>query len=91
MPEIHVFDTYATRRNGRIMHFDVVLPVKDAAKALSCAIHWLGSIGEEGALVTQERCCYCHSEATAAQAMEQAIAEWGYAIYPMEGCPVEPG
>ena len=30
----HVFDTYAKTAQGRIMHFDVVLDEKNAAKAL---------------------------------------------------------
>ncbi len=87
MSQIHVYDTYATSHSGRIMHFDVILPEKDAAKALDCAREWLASIGEEKASVGQERCCYCHSEAQAPAAMAREIAERGYAIYRLEGCP----
>lgn len=87
MSQIHIFDTYATSQTGRIMHFDVVMPEKDAAKALSYAREWLNSIGEEGASVSQERCCYCHSEGQAPAGIEAEIAAQGYAIYRMEGCP----
>ncbi|MCU0736523.1 MAG: DUF2024 family protein [Methylotetracoccus sp.] len=69
------------------MHFDVILPEQNGAKALDCAREWLKSIGEEKASVGQERCCYCHSEAQAPADMAEDIAERGYAIYPMEGCP----
>jgi Domain of unknown function (DUF2024) len=37
MSQSHVFDTYAKTAQGRIMHFDVVLDEKDAAKALGYA------------------------------------------------------
>lgn len=85
--QIHVFDTYATSSNGRIMHFDVILSEKDAAKALSCARDWLNSIGQEDASLVQGRCCYCHSEAQAPADIEAKLAERGYAIYALEGCP----
>ncbi len=90
MAQIHVFDTYATAQKGRIMHFDVILPDKDPARALACARDWLKSIGEEDASLTQERCCYCHSENDAPQEIQSKIAEQGYAIYPLEGCPRNP-
>lgn len=86
-PQIHVFDTYATCSDGRIMHFDVILPEKDAGKALSYAREWLTEIGEADAALGQERCCYCHSEAQAPAEMENEFAKRGYAIYRMEGCP----
>ena len=87
MSKIHVFDTYATRKNGRIMHFDVVLAERDDAKALASARQWLASLGETDAEVSQERCCYCHSEEQAPPQIEQEISDRGYAIYRLEGCP----
>jgi hypothetical protein len=87
MSAVYVFDTYATRPNGRIMHFDVVLPENDAAKALAAARHWLASIGAADTEVRAERCCYCHSEPTAPEAMRKDIESQGYAIYKLEGCP----
>jgi len=87
MSEIHVFDTYATSQSGMIMHFDVVTPAKDAAKALVHARDWLKSVGEENARLNQENCAYCHSEASAPPPMQEEIARKGYAIYKLEGCP----
>jgi Domain of unknown function (DUF2024) len=40
MPQSHVFDTYAKTAQGRIMHFDVVVDDKDAAKALVFTMRW---------------------------------------------------
>ena len=50
----HVFDTYAKTAQGRIMHFDVVLDEKNAAKALGYTKTWLESIGVHDAVVSQE-------------------------------------
>jgi hypothetical protein len=86
MQQIHVFDTYAKSQTGRIMHFDVITPEKDPAKALAHARHWLESIGEKDATVNQENCCYCHSEPGAPEEMLKAIETNGYAIYKLEGC-----
>lgn len=84
---IHVFDVYAKTTQGRILHFDVVLPVNDPERALASAREWLVSIGHEQAIVNAENCCFCHSEATAPATMRADIEKRGYAIYKMEGCP----
>ena len=84
---IHIFDVYAKAAAGRIMHFDVILPVNDPALALASAKDWLRSIGEDNASVNTGNCCFCHSEANAPPKMSQDIAQQGYAIYKMEGCP----
>jgi hypothetical protein len=82
----HVYDTYAKTANGKIMHFDVVLDVKDQNKALDFAKQWLLSIGYEDATVTQENCCFCHSAEAPTELRKQIDAQ-GYAIYKLEGCP----
>ncbi|MFO1417716.1 MAG: DUF2024 family protein [Methylotetracoccus sp.] len=87
MAEIHVFDTYATSSSGRIMHFDVILPERDPARAEACAREWLAAIGEGAAELKANACCYCHSEAGAPADMQAEIDRQGYAIYKMEGCP----
>lgn len=87
MHPIHVFDTYAKSEKGKIMHFDVIIAEKDPAQALACARDWLKRIGEGNAVVNQENCCYCHSEASAPTDMQTEIETSGYAIYKLEGCP----
>ncbi|BBA33204.1 uncharacterized protein sS8_1242 [Methylocaldum marinum] len=87
MSQIHVFDTYARSASGKIMHFDVVLPENDPAKALQYARDWLRSIGEEDAVVNAENCAYCHSEPDAPHEMQKDIEKQGYSIFKLEGCP----
>jgi hypothetical protein len=87
MNRIYVFDTFAKSATGRILHFDVVLPENDSAKALESARYWLQSIGETNAMVNAENCAYCHSEPTAPTEMLDEIRSRGYAIFKLEGCP----
>jgi len=82
----HVFDTYAKTAQGSIMHFDVVLDEKNAAKALGYAQTWLESIGVHDAVVKQENCVFCHSAETPTELLKQ-IDSQGYAIHKLEGCP----
>ena len=83
----HVFDTYAKKAKGGIMHFDVVIGEQDPQKALACAKHWLETIGHADATVTQETCHFCHSVDEMPAEMQKQIDELGYAIYKLEGCP----
>lgn len=88
MNQLHVFDTYAKSMRGRIMHFDVILPEQDQAQAIEAAKHWLASIGEADADVTQESCFFCHFT-TANPDIHGEVNQRGYAIYKLEGCPSE--
>jgi len=83
---IHVYDTYALAKDEAIMHFDVFLPENNDTKALAIARSWLTAIGEDGEMLTQERCRFCHTESANAVVAE-AIAKHGYYILQMEGCP----
>ncbi|SJM94599.1 DUF2024 family protein [Crenothrix polyspora] len=85
MSQSHVFDTYAKTAQGKIMHFDVILGEKDAAKALNSAKIWLESIGVHDAVVTQENCLFCHST-EAPPELKKQIDSQGYGIYKLEGC-----
>lgn len=83
----HVFDTYAKKANGGIMHFDVIIDEQDPQKALDCARHWLESTGHGDATVTQETCYFCHSVDDTPAEMRRQIDAVGYAVYKLEGCP----
>ncbi len=87
MTKVYVFDTYAKTTGGRIMHFDVVIAENVPEKALKYAKDWLDSLGEHGADLAPENCAYCHSSDDVPLPMQQAIAENGYAIFKLEGCP----
>lgn len=86
MPIAHVFDTYATTQRGKILHFDVVLAEQNPELAVQYATQWLESIGEANASASLKTCVFCHS-AEPPTGLAAAIAEQGYGIIPMEGCP----
>ena len=82
-----VFDTYVTRPDGQLMHFDVIVPTgTEQTAALAFGQAYLLSVGVTDSAVTAERCRFCHVE-QATPEMAQAIAKQGYFILAMEGCP----
>ena len=85
--KINIFDTRVITHSGQLMHFDVLLPLGSSRdEAVACAIQWLKSIGVKKHRMHLEKCNFCHSE-TAAPEIEQSIANQGYSILEMEGCP----
>ena len=85
--KIDVYDTYATTKVGKTIHFDVFLPNGGSKEtALQYARAFLESIGEAADALKSERCNFCHSEG-AHPVVETAIAKSGHYILQMEGCP----
>ncbi len=82
----YVYDTYVKTKDGRLMHFDVIIDKKDDAKAIEYAKEWLNSIGEKDVKISSKECQFCHSE-VASPEIEKEIKNKGYYIYKMEGCP----
>lgn len=84
---IDVYDTYATSKAGKTIHFDVFLPSGGGKEAaLRYAHAFLQSIGETAQALKSERCRFCHTE-RANSAVEEEIAKSGHYILQMEGCP----
>lgn len=82
-----VFDTYVTKPDGQLMHFDIIVPSGTEQKAvLTFGEAYLAHVGVENGKLTAERCRFCHVE-SATPEMQQAIAQQGYFILAMEGCP----
>ena len=85
--KIDVYDTYATSKSGKTIHFDVLLASGGSKKtALEYAHAFLKSIGEEEKALKSERCSFCHTE-SAHPVVETEIAKSGHYILQMEGCP----
>jgi len=84
--EIHVYDTYARKKNGEVIHFDVFLPERDNDKAFECAKEYLEQIGEDSNSFDQKNCRFCHSQEASEEVAEE-INNNGHYIYKMEGCP----
>ncbi|KPJ91612.1 MAG: hypothetical protein AMJ55_11465 [Gammaproteobacteria bacterium SG8_15] len=85
--KIAVFDTYVTTRSGALMHFDVLVPLGSSQLAENFAWQWLATIGLTRDAIELQSCQYCHSETPQPDTL-QTIRRQGFAILPLEGCPV---
>ncbi|MDO5656542.1 MAG: DUF2024 family protein [Flavobacteriaceae bacterium] len=85
--KIAVWDTYVPRKNGKIMHFDIMAPaeLKDEKIIYQYGKEYLKSKDEDQQPLTSKECRLCHIE-TATPEMEKSIQEKGYFIYEMENC-----
>lgn len=85
--EVAVWDTYVKRKNGTIMHFDIIAPssLRDESKIYQFGKEYLKEKGEEQALISTKECRFCHIE-TCKPAWEQEIISKGYFIFEMVNC-----
>ena len=85
--QVAVWDTYVTRKDGKVMHFDIIVPddLKDENKIYNFGKEYLKTKGQEGQPLTSEESKYCHTELIREQ-WEADIREKGYYIYEMENC-----
>jgi Domain of unknown function (DUF2024) len=85
--ECAVYDTYVRKKDGKTMHFDVVVETNTPhEKAIEYGKQYLTAIGQEGQKMTQEECQFCHIQ-EAPPIVARDIETKGYFIQEMEGCP----
>lgn len=84
---IAVWDTYVTKKDGKVMHFDILVPeaIKDTAIIYLYGKEYLKSKGQEGQPLTSKECKFCHVE-TLRPYWESDINSKGYYIIEMENC-----
>jgi hypothetical protein len=86
--ECAVYDSYITKKDGRIMHLDVVVDASTPhEKAIEYGKQYLSATGQGGQEMTQEECQFCHTQ-EAPPFVERAIEQMDYWIQKMEGCPL---
>lgn len=85
--KVAVWDTYVGRKNGTVMHFDIIVPatLEDRDQIFEMGRAYLKLKNEEGQPLTSEQCQFCHIEEVNPQWLEE-IQSKGYYIYEMEGC-----
>lgn len=85
--KVAVWDTYVTKKDGRIMHFDIIVPeeIKDTSVIYGYGKEYLKTKGQEGQPLTSKECRFCHTE-KAKPEWETEIKKKGYFIYEMENC-----
>ncbi|MBS1757473.1 MAG: DUF2024 family protein [Bacteroidetes bacterium] len=85
--KVAVWDTYVTRKNGDVMHFDIIVPahIKDEQVIYSFGKEYLDSKNETGQALSSKECSFCHVE-TVKPEWENTIIYKGYFIFEMENC-----
>ncbi len=85
--KVAVWDTYVTKKDGAVMHFDILAPedIKDENTIHSFGKEYLQSKNEEGRSLTARECRFCHIE-KATPEMESGIKQKGYYIIEMQNC-----
>ena len=84
---VNVWDTFVTRKDGALMHFDILAPVEitDPEQIYQYGKAYLSTKGQEGQALSAAQCRFCHIEQLD-PSWEQEINENGYFIIEMEGC-----
>ena len=85
--KVNVWDTYVTKKDGNIMHFDIIAPVEitDTISIHAYGKEYLKTKGQEGQTLTAKQCRLCHIE-NLRPVWEAEIEEKGCLIIEMEGC-----
>ena len=85
--ECAVYDTYVQKKDGRTMHFDVIVEASTPhEKAIEYGHQYLSQVGQAGQKITSEECQFSHIQ-EAPPFVEKSIKQAGYWIQKMEGCP----
>ena len=60
--KIAVWDTYVTRKDGKVMHFDILVNenLKDENQIFEYGKTYLKSVMQEGQNLTSKECNFCH-------------------------------
>ena len=71
--KVAVYDTYVVKKDGKTMHFDVIVPEGEThERVLGFGREYLKSVGQEGQTMTTRECQFCHIESASAE-IERAI------------------
>lgn len=84
--KVKVWDTYVTRANGKVMHFDIIAPTLTEEELIhQYGKAYLASKNEASSTLTAEECQFCHIEQASAEMVAQ-IVDQGYYILEMQNC-----
>lgn len=85
--KVNVWDTYVTKKNGSVMHFDIIAPahIEDPDLIYAFGKEYLATKDQAGQPLTSRQCQLCHMENLRPE-WEVHIATNGYFIIELEGC-----
>ena len=85
--KVSVWDTYVAREDGKIMHFDILVPdtLGDVNQVLTYGKQYLGSKPFVSNKLSTKECRFCHIQSVP-EHIEKEIRSKGYHIIEMENC-----
>lgn len=85
--KVSVWDTYVNREDGKLMHFDILVPnhITDSNTVFDFGKTYLKSKTFKTLQLTAKECHLCHIE-QATEEVANAIQKNGFAIIEMENC-----
>lgn len=85
--QVAVWDTYVTKKDGSIMHFDIIAPdyIVDEKIIYTFGKDYLQSKNLQEQSLTAKECRFCHIEKATTE-MKLSIEQKGYYIIEMENC-----
>ena len=88
--KVAVWDTYVTKKEESIMHFDIIVPVETSnpEQIFNYGREYLKTKGQGGQPLTSKESQFCHIEALKPE-WEEDIRQKGYSIVEMENCHSE--
>lgn len=85
--QVAVWDTYVTKKDGAVMHFDIIVPdhITDEKTIHTFGKEYLLSKNQGNQPLTAKECSFCHIE-KATDEMTLSIQQRGYYIIEMQNC-----
>ncbi len=84
--EVAVFDTYVKKKDGGLMHFDIIVAADTHyEKVLHFGKAYLRTKSQGSQPISAKECRFCHLEEVVPN-WKRKIEQQGYYIYEMEGC-----
>ena len=85
--KVAVWDTYVRRLDGKLMHFDILVPdtLKDTEVIFGYGKEYLSSKSFQTGKLSAKECAFCHIEIAPTPVID-GITEKGYYIIEMENC-----
>lgn len=84
--KVAVWDTYVTRKDGEVMHFDILVEERtENEKVFEYGKVYLKNKSQEGQPLTSKECRFCHIDKAPLE-VENQIMKNGFSIIEMENC-----
>ncbi len=84
---VGVWDTYVTKKDGSVMHFDIIVPeqITSVDTIYGYGKAYLKSKSQEGQPITSKECQFCHFQNSKELWVSDILLQ-GYYIFEMENC-----